>query len=269
MNLEENINYTDTEPLLLEKNSRGMSKSQADPFYTVRDNVSSNVERIKLKRERFQHMIGTVNTATDSTFRELRKGIIKDLRVVEKDVKGLRGAIDMVEKNREKFPHIGDNELDSRKRFVEDSQRSANEVKSYIESLPVRQKIEADEKLSRSGGDVNNPLESNIRDANSRFIDDQQSQTTHMIRQQDDSLDQLGRSVDRLGTIGRDINTEIKEQNVLLGHLENDIDETAERMNVVQAALSKLLKTKDGCQIWTIVILGGILILLIALVIWT
>lgn len=33
-------------------------------------------------------------------------------------------------------------------------------------------------------------------------------------------------------------------------------------MNVVMASLSKLLKTKDGCQIWTIVILAVVLIIL-------
>jgi t-SNARE complex subunit (syntaxin) len=64
------------------------------------------------------------------------------------------------------------------------------------------------------------------------------------------------------------INTEIKEQEVLIGGLEKDVDTANEKMNVVLAALSKLLKTKDSCQLWTIVILGLILILLVALVIW-
>jgi hypothetical protein len=40
------------------------------------------------------------------------------------------------------------------------------------------------------------------------------------------------------------------------------MDHAGEKMNVVMEALGKLLKTKDGCQIWTIVILAGILILL-------
>jgi hypothetical protein len=64
------------------------------------------------------------------------------------------------------------------------------------------------------------------------------------------------------------INTEIKEQDVLIGGLEKDVDTANEKMNVVLTALGKLLKTKDSCQIWTIIILGLILILLVALVIW-
>jgi hypothetical protein len=40
------------------------------------------------------------------------------------------------------------------------------------------------------------------------------------------------------------------------------LDEAGEKMNFVMAKLSKLLKTKDGCQIWTIVILAVILVIL-------
>ncbi len=79
---------------------------------------------------------------------------------------------------------------------------------------------------------------------------------------QDKNLDSLGQAVDRLGEIGRTINEEVKEQGVLLDKLGNEVDDASGRMNTVQAALEKLLKTKDGCQIWTIVILALILILL-------
>ena len=79
---------------------------------------------------------------------------------------------------------------------------------------------------------------------------------------QDASLESLGVAVDRLGQIGKDIHEEVAEQNVLLDSLGNEVDDAGNKMNVVQASLSKLLKTKDGCQIWTIVILTFILILL-------
>ena len=40
------------------------------------------------------------------------------------------------------------------------------------------------------------------------------------------------------------------------------------KLGVVTKSLQSLLKTKDGCQIWTIVILGVILIILVACIIW-
>lgn len=86
--------------------------------------------------------------------------------------------------------------------------------------------------------------------------------TAQKMQEQDQNLDQLGSAVDRLGTIGREINEEVREQGALLDSLGNEIDDAGERMNVVQAALAKLLRTKDGCQIWTIVVLFLILLIL-------
>ena len=68
--------------------------------------------------------------------------------------------------------------------------------------------------------------------------------------------------MDRLGETGRAIRTELREQDQLLNNLDGEIGTATDKMNVVQATLAKLLNTKDGCQIWTIVILGLILILL-------
>ena len=150
------------------------------------------------------------------------------------------------------------------------------DVKVGMESSGVRRKIEDDLNKTRSKGydETSNALNSNntksnqIDKDNTRFIADQQTITKQSIIQQDDQLHNLGLAVDHLTVIGTDINQEIKEQNVMLGSLETDLDDAGNKMGVVMASLSKLLKTKDGCQIWTIVILAVILIILIALIIW-
>jgi hypothetical protein len=48
----------------------------------------------------------------------------------------------------------------------------------------------------------------------------------------------------------------------MLDNLSGDMDTATNKINVVQAQLGKLLQTKDGCQIWTVVILALILIIL-------
>jgi hypothetical protein len=130
-------------------------------------------------------------------------------------------------------------------------------VKAGIDSVAARKRIEEDEK-NTSLESSSNPMS---RD-NARFVAGQQQQTQRMIEQQDASLDSLGVAVDRLGKIGKDIHEEVQEQNVLLDALGNEVDDAGNKMNVVTASLAKLLQTKDGCQIWTIVILTFILILL-------
>ena len=129
-------------------------------------------------------------------------------------------------------------------------------VKAGIDSMAVRKKIEQDEKDQQEFS--MNPMAKD----NTSFINNQKQQTQRMIEQQDSSLETLGVAVDRLGQIGKDIHQEVKEQEILLDALGNEVDDAANKMDVITGSLAKLLKTKDGCQIWTIVVLTLVLILL-------
>ena len=132
-----------------------------------------------------------------------------------------------------------------------------------MESPQVRRKIEDDENRQKhSLQDASLGAMTSTEHANTEFVRNQQQTTKQMISQQDVQLSSLGQAVDRLEGMGRTINTELKDQNRMLNELDNDLDEAGEKMNFVMAKLSKLLKTKDGCQIWTIVILAVILVIL-------
>ena len=54
----------------------------------------------------------------------------------------------------------------------------------------------------------------------------------------------------------------------MLGEVERDMDETSEKMNFAMKKLQKPLKTKDNCQIWTIVVRVIVLGILVVMVIW-
>mmetsp|Transcript_23237 Transcript_23237/g.31819 ORF Transcript_23237/g.31819 Transcript_23237/m.31819 type:complete len:244 (+) Transcript_23237:44-775(+) len=241
-----------------------------DPFYGVKDTVKTQTERVQVKYEKLLAMVRSPDSNSD--FKESRKVLVKELRAVDKDIKELRKAVDMIDKNRQKFPHIKDAELNSRKQFVEESQRIVNEVKLGIESPAVRRRLEEEENKGKreTYEETTNALATNaVHQENSRFIKDQRQQVVEMHKMQDANLELLGKAVDNLGETGRVIKDELREQEELINGLSEDVDKASDKMSVVQAALTKLLNSKDGCQIWTIVILGLILILLVALVIWT
>ena len=84
--------------------------------------------KIKVKYEKYQDLVKSCDTSTNVEFKELNKDLTKSVRTVDKQIKDLKGAVDMVDKNREKFPHIKDAELNSRKKFVDDTQRSINGI---------------------------------------------------------------------------------------------------------------------------------------------
>ena len=50
--------------------------------------------------------------------------------------------------------------------------------------------------------------------------------------------------------------------------LESDLEETSDKMQFAMSKLQKLLKTKDSCQIWTIVALVIVLLVLVFLAIY-
>lgn len=76
-----------------------------------------------------------------------------------------------------------------------------------------------------------------------------------MIAQQDSQLEALGSAVERLGNMAGTINDELKEQNAMLAGLDDDLDDAGNKMNTVMTALAKSLRTKDSCQLYTIIVL--------------
>ena len=138
----------------------------------------------------------------------------------------------------------------------------------------MRKKIENDQRkaegkgISNSSASTMNAIHKEIEEDDNRFIANQGRQQEQKIAAQDGKLLVLGQGVDNLGMHAKVINTELKEQDKILDELGTDMDNAGDKMNVVMASLSKLLKTKDGCQLWTIVILAVVLIILVALIIW-
>ena len=104
---------------------------------------------------------------------------------------------------------------------------------------------------------------------NREFVQDNQASASMMMRRQDETLEDLDSAVDRVGHLAGAINVELGQQNVMLEELETDLDEAELRMGLVMGKLSKLLKTKDGCQLWTIISLALVFIVLCFLVFYT
>lgn len=138
------------------------------------------------------------------------------------------------------------------------------DVKNSMESPVVRKKLEDDENRSRRQvtEDSTVALRDGIERDNTNFIQNQKQQLKENIAHQDVLLEDLDESVVRLGKMGEAVNQELKEQSRLLDSLDNELEDASSRMGFVQEKLSKLLKTKDGCQIWTIVILTVILVII-------
>ena len=242
---------------------------EEDPYFEVRDALKDRVDKIKSAHDRFQDLVRRPDSSA-AQIKELRRNLVVDIRAADKDFKVLKGSVASVEQNRAKYSAVKDAELETRKGFVNDVFKALKVVKAGVESDAVKRKMDEDaSKAKRDGLDENYAaLAAGIEKHNDKFIDSQQQHAKEMINLQDEALEALGQGVDRLNDMGTAINVELKEQDKMLGGLSGDMDEAEAKMNMVNHYLNKLLKTKDGCQYGTILVLAIILVVLVAVIIW-
>jgi t-SNARE complex subunit (syntaxin) len=115
---------------------------------------------------------------------------------------------------------------------------------------------------SSNGYDPLAAHKSALEEENNRFIGDQNLKQKQMIRHQDGNLTKLEKGVEQLEKIATGIHQELKEQDKLLDNLKEEVDDSASRLDAVTNALGKLLRTKDSCQIWTLVSLVIVMVIM-------
>lgn len=180
-------------------------------------------------------------------------------------------TVQAVENDREKFSHIDDAQLYERKALVETSRGRIQNAKDEMNAPDVKDKLLRDERnkaVRRSGDGLLGATNDDER-RNTDFILDNQAQTSLLMQQQDDTLDELGAAVTRVGEMAGNIHEEIGHQNKMLEELDQDMTNAEEELGLVMGKLAKFLKTKDPWQIRTILILILIVVVLLFLVIYS
>ena len=118
-------------------------------------------------------------------------------------------------------------------------------------------KMESDQRKelhARQASDTANAAQKQnvYNQANSDFLRSEQQAQTQIRREQDQSLDKMSNSLDRLGQMARSIDVELAEQDKIITDIDKDIDVAQNKMDSAIKGVEKLLKTKDRCQLATI-----------------
>ncbi|CAK4085651.1 unnamed protein product [Aphanomyces euteiches] len=254
------------EASLVEK-SAGPSAS-GDPYYVFKEELESKVSSIHHSYKRWKQILDLGSSSPTKEFPKLTEDLKKDVTSSERSLGFLEQSIRAIESDRTKYSHIDRVELSARKAFVSSTRHDLMSISTEITSDAVKARIQRDERklLRASSSSVKTP--SSTIDRNAILVDEKARQQ-QIVKDQDADLDQLDVSVKRLGHVAVEINTEIKSQNKMLDDIELDMDDTQERMNFVMLRMSRLLKTKDTCQLGSILLLMAILVVLVFLVIYT
>jgi syntaxin 6 len=170
-----------------------------------------------------------------------------------------------VENDRQKFAHIDDAQLFERQSLVSTSRERIGKAKDEINSESVRLKLLEDErnKAVRRSGDGLLGARNDDERRNTAFVLDSQAQTSLLMEQQDETLDELGEAVVRVGEMAEGISEEIQQQNRMLDELDDDLANVEEELGMVMGKLAKFLKTKDPWQLRTIFMLILIIVVML------
>lgn len=98
------------------------------------------------------------------------------------------------------------------------------------------------------------------------FVAGQRTEQCQILAQQDEALQQLSLSAERLNQTAQVINVELRDQQAMLEDLEQDIDRETERLNFVMRRMGRLLKTSDSrllCLIIGLTVLSVVLLFLV------
>jgi len=201
--------------------------------------------------------------------KDAKKALKRQIKNADSVLGDVRATVLLVEKDRSKFNRIDSAELYERKALVDTTQERLNLAKQELNSDAVRAKIMADERaraLRRTNG---MGATTDIEKQNTEFIVDSHARATLLMRQQDETLDDLDVAVSRVNVMSEQIHDEINQQNKMLDELDEDLTHVEEELGVVMGKLAKLLKTKNAGQLKTILCLTIVMIVLFLLVIYS
>ncbi|MBA0569613.1 hypothetical protein Golob_003332, partial [Gossypium lobatum] len=105
---------------------------------------------------------------------------------------------------------------------------------------------------------------------NDEFISSESDRQMLLIRRQDEELDELSASVERIGGVGLTIHEELLAQENIIDDLGNEMDSTTNRLDFVQKKVAMVMKKASATgQCMMISFLLGLFIILFILVFFT
>ncbi|XP_029987561.1 syntaxin-6-like [Sphaeramia orbicularis] len=250
--------------------------SMEDPFFVVKGEVQKAVNSAQSLHHRWSELLqeggGASKEEMDWTTNELRNS----LRSIEWDLEDLDETISIVESNPKKF-NLDASELSKRKAFITSTRQTVKDMKEQMSSPAA---AAADRKNKQAllgdggapapiwqpGPDKYSRLDRQLQNANSQFIDEQQTQQQLIAEQQDEQLELVSGTIGVLKNMSERIGMELDEQAVMLDDFGHEMDNTQSRLDNVMKKLAKVSHmTSDRRQWCAIGVLLAILFVVILL----
>ena len=240
-----------------------MAPSSRDPFFIVKDEIDESLVQLERSHARW-------DTLPDGNAE--RVALSNDLQgsceSLSWQVQEMEGAVAMAARDPARFG-LGPEEIERRRAWTT---RTRSRIGKVTLALEAAQRGGGAGRARTSHGSVGmaGTAGAKLDDARTRendaFIDSQSSSQQTLLRQQDDSLDALSSTVTRLGQVGLTIGEELQIQADLLEEMEEEVDDTQNRLGAARRKLEKVIK-KAGARGQSCIILVLTFLLIILVVI--
>ncbi|CAN0896749.1 SYP61 [Linum grandiflorum] len=240
-----------------------MSTAQ-DPFYIVKQEIQDSIDKLLSTFQRWERL--TSNTGEQVN---LTKELLANSESIEWQVDELDKAISVAARDPSLYgiDHV---ELENRRRWTSSARTQVGNVKRSVVAGRDGSMNGMRRELMRLQNSQQTVGSNHYDDNNDDFIQSESDRQLLLIKQQDDELDELSTSVERIGSVGLTIHEELLSQERIIDDLGNEMDSTSNRLDFVQKKVGMVMKKASAKgQLMMILFLVALFIILFVLVFLT
>ncbi|KAL6613762.1 hypothetical protein ACP70R_036032 [Stipagrostis hirtigluma subsp. patula] len=235
-----------------------MSSAQ-DPFYIVREEIQDTIDKLQSTFHRWEQI-----ASNTGEYVHLTKEILTSCESIEWQVDELEKTISVASRD-PAYYGLDEVELSRRRKWTGSARNQVGTVRRAVEKGKSNSANSTHQNLMGTG-------RTNLYSAqdNDDFISSESDRQLLLMRQQDEELDELSESVQRIGGVGLTIHEELSSQERIINDLSLEMETTSNRLDFVQKRVAMVMK-KAGIkgQIMLIVFLVVLFIILFVLVFLT
>ncbi|KAI3751134.1 hypothetical protein L2E82_22180 [Cichorium intybus] len=246
-----------------------MSSAQ-DPFYIVKEEIQESIDTLQATFQQWEH----TPVASGGQF-QLTKELLSNCESIEWQVDELEKAISVAARDPAKYG-IDQPELERRFKWTRTARTQVVNIKKSVTGTDVTRRSSStfsgmrQELMSLQSSRHQDRASHFIAKDNDDFISSESDRQLLLIRQQDEELEELSESVQRIGSVGLTIHDELHAQEKLLEELGSEMDSTSNRLDFVQKKVAVVMKKASAKgQMMMIVFLIILFIVLFVLVFFT
>ncbi|KAG5378802.1 hypothetical protein IGI04_026644 [Brassica rapa subsp. trilocularis] len=222
-----------------------MSSAQ-DPFYIVKEEIQDSIDKLQSAFHKWERISPGMGDQVHVT-----KELLANCGSIEWQVDELEKAVNVAAKDPALYG-IDEAELERRRRWTSNARTQVRNVKTGVLAG----------KGSAGGGNASEVRRELMRMPNSNeanrydqyggrdddgFVQSESDRQMLLIKQQDEELDELSKSVERIGGVGLTIHDELVAQERIIDELGTEMDSTKNRLDFVQKKVGMVMK-KAGAK---------------------